>query len=960
MRRSWAFFFLLIFPSIWAEQIEPNKLIDFGKCTSAGDQEYRAGRFKNALVQYQKALITAKNHNFDVGWILSLKKSAICYWDLGDLIASYNSTTEALAVARRIGMHEEIRIISDIQKIIDYYREGKEQRARTDHRGSLRSFENAIRLSQAIKSEAHEAKCLRQRGITYREAGCLSEFRYDNEKAIALATKLNNDRERLKCLNNLGLYYSDVEDWPKAIALLSDGLIIARNINDKIEEASIYSNLGAVYLGLGHYKKALENFEKSKSIHAVNKDVTALAIDYINIGVIMRNQGVIGENPDSFVSALLSFRYSYCLTNNRRLEAIILNNMGFVYFTMKDSSKALKHFRFALKKAKKLKSPILICNILTNIGHVYNYLGLYNDAVHSFNEAIEKAVTPDSKRILWEAFLGLGRAWEHRNNDLLAEKFFWKSIACIESARNRIYGDEFKVSFFDNRITAYEALADHLFKKYIKEPSLDACRNLFKVIELAKGRAILDSLSRQKKKNDIDLDLGKKRENITRKLSEIMSKIVWINHQQLDIRDLNEQLEQTEDEFSRINVRIEEAVSKAGVVIPRTPYSLDEIQLRLLDDETGLLEFLLGENRSWLAFLMKGNQYFYELPPLGAIEASVKAFINALSSGSLDTHQTGNAARRIFRELLFPLEMSHARGLKRLIIIPDGPLCSLPFDALAVNNYDVLFPKAYLISQFQTYYGSSASSLLFLKERSNYLNSSFDKEFLAVGDPDCYLYAESEEDRSPAYKASLRDLFIDKGFSFSRLPYAEKEVRDIASFFPQDRRTILLKADGTEEAIKAMNLHEYRIIHFACHGFIDDEDPQRSALVLALDHDSYEDGFLQGREIGALNLQAELVVLSACHSASGSLKRGEGVLDLSRCFFQAGAKSVLASLWRINDRATAEFMKVFYSELVTGEEIALALRSAKLRLIESGLAHPFFWAGFVLNGDGSFSLKPAN
>jgi CHAT domain-containing protein len=170
-----------------------------------------------------------------------------------------------------------------------------------------------------------------------------------------------------------------------------------------------------------------------------------------------------------------------------------------------------------------------------------------------------------------------------------------------------------------------------------------------------------------------------------------------------------------------------------------------------------------------------------------------------------------------------------------------------------------------------------------------------------------------------------------------------------------------LDTEASEARAKRLPLGEYQIIHFACHGFLDERSPLRSALVLSIDEDKEEDGFLQVREINNFRINADLVVLSACQTGNGPLEKGEGLLGLNRTFFQAGAHAVLSSLWPINDETTATFMDDFYSFLVQGEDKDSALRQAKIKMLRSSHTHPFYWAGFILYGDSTFiSLNRCN
>jgi CHAT domain-containing protein len=197
----------------------------------------------------------------------------------------------------------------------------------------------------------------------------------------------------------------------------------------------------------------------------------------------------------------------------------------------------------------------------------------------------------------------------------------------------------------------------------------------------------------------------------------------------------------------------------------------------------------------------------------------------------------------------------------------------------------------------------------------------------------------------------MRELYLDQGFDFSPLPHSEEEVLGISSYFPRESRDVYLKDNAKEEVFKRISLKDYRIVHFACHGFLSEEYPFRSALVLSLDEDPAEDGFVQVRELYNIRLRADLVVLSACQTGRGRMERGEGLLGLPRIFFYTGAKSVISTLWRINDESTAVFMNWFYRYLSEGKDKAQALRLAKLRMLDSRYSHPFYWASFILNGD---------
>lgn len=197
--------------------------------------------------------------------------------------------------------------------------------------------------------------------------------------------------------------------------------------------------------------------------------------------------------------------------------------------------------------------------------------------------------------------------------------------------------------------------------------------------------------------------------------------------------------------------------------------------------------------------------------------------------------------------------------------------------------------------------------------------------------------------------------YAERGFSFVRLPYTRDEVLAISNLFPLDQRHVYLGAEAREETVKSEKLDDFRFIHFATHSFLDEIRPGRSGILLSRAPQSLEDGILQMGEIMRLKMNADLVTLSACSTGLGKLVNGEGVLGLTRAFFYAGARNVAVLLWNVNDFATATLMVSFYRHLTRGVPESEALRQAKLSLLHSSQPlwhHPYFWAAFVIEGEG--------
>ncbi len=255
----------------------------------------------------------------------------------------------------------------------------------------------------------------------------------------------------------------------------------------------------------------------------------------------------------------------------------------------------------------------------------------------------------------------------------------------------------------------------------------------------------------------------------------------------------------------------------------------------------------------------------------------------------------------------------------------------------------------YLIEDYRISYSPSSSILHYLS--SNRHNQESQKGLLAFGDPYYPVKTLGRKNGKIINAEPFKQLLLNTGFIISPLPYSGREVFKISRYFRHIERDVFLNKNAKEEIFKRIALINYKIIHFACHALLDEEFPSRSALILAIDDDMNEDGFLQVREIYNLKLNADLVVLSACQTGRGRLEKGEGILGFPRIFFYIGARSVVLSLWKINDKSTSVFMNYFYYYLSQRNEKTQALRKAKLKMLESKFNHPFYWAAYILNGD---------
>ena len=300
-------------------------------------------------------------------------------------------------------------------------------------------------------------------------------------------------------------------------------------------------------------------------------------------------------------------------------------------------------------------------------------------------------------------------------------------------------------------------------------------------------------------------------------------------------------------------------------------------------------------------------------------------------------------SRELYDILVGPFAEELSEPIDTLIIVPDGSLTFLPFDTLLSPTPG---RERHLLERYRIFSVPSATVLRELTRPSTGRGSA---GTLAVAGPGAGTGAASSRLSPLANQA--RRIYDEQGLDLKALPHVASEARHVLEIAGPPGQ-LLSGAGATEEAFRAMPLAQYRVLHFATHGLLSERAPERSALVLLPGPSGEQDGYLQAREIAQLHLGAELVVLSACRSSRGRLLAGEGAEGLARAFLQAGARSVVASLWDVEDAPTEALMSSFYRHLAAGEAKADALRAAKLERIGQDPSSVRHWAAFVLFGDG--------
>ena len=527
-----------------------------------------------------------------------------------------------------------------------------------------------------------------------------------------------------------------------------------------------------------------------------------------------------------------------------------------------------------------------------------------------------------------------------------------ESIAQVESLRGTTASPTIRAAFQVRNQEFYSFAVDLLMAMHRDAAALAAA-------ERARARGLLDRLV----ESGVDLKRGvdptllarlneadRRVDDADRRRAQLQGSGAAPTRQAAADRELRRALAESDQAQTALRLASPGyAALHAALTHPRS-LTMREIQDQVLDDDTVLLEYFLGSERSFLWAVTAKGLVARELPGRATIEAAARRGYERLerSRETLAQIPAEEARTELSQLLLQPV--AGLLGRKRLLIVPDGALHYLPFAALPVPG-----SSAPLVAGHEVVTSPSASALAV--ERRELAGRRPAPGVLAVVADPVFEAGDPRVRRRPALvaPAAWRGSSPVAGDRFQRLGYSRAEADALKTLVPPAERLEALDFKASRDTVLSGALARYRILHFATHGLLDTENPGLSKLVFSQvdEQGRPRNGFVWAHEIYGLRLPADLVVLSACHTALGQEIRGEGLVGLTRGFQYAGARAVLVSLWEVDDEATAELMRLFYREMLEhGQPPAAALRTAQEALRrQPGWEAPYYWAGFVLQGD---------
>ena len=806
----------------------------------------------------------------------------------------------------------------------------------------------ARKLSRILKDKYRMAQALGYLGSAEFYLGHLEQALDSHEQAAALAEAAGNKQFYGASLQNIGATLTAMGQYEEALFYLSKTLEIGKELNAGIRLWGPLRNIGDLYLHLGDFDKAETTLLQALALtrqykNQLFEESTLTELISVPLGRHDYNSALEYARQAAAIDAVLKHP-------GARYE--LLNNTAVVYQEIGNYQKAIEMYQQALELAQSSGTTLAEAVINSNIGACENSLGQSTEALKTelkardILENMGTAAYPVEESLVgWRIGLieeTLGQVDE-------ALKVFYDSISKVERVRAGAVRTE-------SARAAIGASSSRLFFDTIELlVTLKRPGEAFAVAERYRARAFLDLLAEERidLRQDLTAEQRKKEDTLTAQISAIQKERL---SQSLDVdrrQQLDADLTAAENALDEFYLELRHDNPRYASVRHAELISTERVQKGLLDSDSALVEFMLGDKHSYALVLSRTNVSAVQLPARKDIEDEVASYRKLLNhkvsalTVKADLAEYTAASLKLYRTIFEPLEQSLG-GSRKLIIAPDGALAYLPFETLSSSNNN---RRQLLLERFQITYVPSASALATLSARTREKTATR-KGLIAFGDP---LYNTDIDSPKIAGDPTLGvdPHYQDRGFDFTQLPYTRYEVESISKLFPNDQRKVYLGLNANEEAVKTAKLDQYRYLHFATHALVDDRVPGRSGIVLSLTNTGKEDGILQVGEIMRLRLNAEQVTLSACSTALGRFFEGEGIVGLTRGFLYAGADSVVVSLWNVSDTATAELMRAFYTNLNQGLPRGEALRQAKLKMVRARnleWTHPYFWAPFVLVG----------
>jgi CHAT domain-containing protein/TPR repeat protein len=929
----------------------------------AADVYFRLGEYPEALKRYKNAVTLAEK--------------------TGDWLARARALSHGARLQSYLGLNDvaEKQLAASLQLFKDHaardpfstnaYGEAlttlaEVSYAKGDFLKSSKHFEEALKIF--TNDRRGEAKVRLFMGYIAGGVGDLERALKEISRAHELYTELNDKGGEALTLTALGLWHSS-QDFEKSITFHKEAFEIFHSIGDRYGEGIALNAIGQGYefldeqgLALNSYEQALRLFEGIGAVDGISMSTFKIA----------RMHDFAGRFEQALSYYGRSMRVSYAAGKVRN-EGFALNEIATIYVKQGLHQRAAAQYQKVLGFFESIGDLRGQATALNSYGDYLLERGQKQKALELYNRALPLSEKVGDEDIRTSTLYNLARTNLTLGFTDTALTFIQLSLRNIEELRSTVRSPEFRASYFSGVQKHYELCIEILTQLDKLRPGAGFAAQAFQVSEKNRSRVLLDFVNesraniREGAAKEL-LDQERRLGGLIRLQAQYRLDLLLNGKNSTEIAEVESQLAQLKADYQSVEAQLRQQNPRLLSLEQSAPPSLAQIQNELRNSDTVLLEYSLGEERSYLWAVTSNLFHTYELPPRKTVEDAANKCYKLLTArqGAIDNEYTANVEAadtldleisNLGKMLLGPV--ASQLGNSRLLVVSEGALQYVPFDALLVPNTNTR-----LLETNEVVVLPSVSTLIAIRSAHNH-STSTSKLVAVLADP----VFSASDDRvqngalAPVVAQAAPDKSVEqvfpttflRGGALARLPHASEEADAIVKVAPWGTTMVATGFDASRETAMSSDVGQYRVIHFATHGFLNSEHPELSGLVFTTtDRNGMKtNGFMPLHDIYSLDLSADLTVLSACQTGLGKEIKGEGLVGLAHGFMAAGSKSVVASLWKVDDRATAALMADFYQAMLDkGMTPAAALRSAKLKMMqEKTWGAPYYWAGFVLQGE---------
>lgn len=954
-----------------------------------GEIYHTRGEPKKALEYYNRVLLLSQEADDRQLECEVLNDIGYVQIHLGETQKTLEYCTRALKLSQNIGdATSEARALNNIGRA--YYAIGSRQKA-------LAYYEQALPIWRSQNNPAGQAQTLLNFANVYSDLSNADQaFEYYGQ-ALSFWRAVKDKRGEASTLTAMGHLHSRVGKKQEALGLYEQARRLIQLVGDRIEEARILNGLAYVYKDLGDAENALGYYNQALSLFQATNYKRGQAGSLIVVGGLYYSKGDYRKALASFQQALLRVRE----LKDRHYEAYALRSIAALYDTLGNKRQALDYYKQALLLHDSLGDRRGEAYALNGVGKVYDAWGDTKTALAYFNESLVlNRETADGFAEVSTLF-NIARIERDIGDLTNARSHIEAATSKVESLRAGVASQELRASFLATVRQSFELSIDLLMLSHKQNPAQGFDAKALSTSEQARARSLMEMLveARADIRPGVDAVLLERERSLQQLLSakaERYSLLLAGKHTQEQANAAAKEIDSTTIDFQQIQAQIRFTSPRYAALTQPQPLSLKEIQEQVLDPDTLLLEYALGDQRSYLWAVSSDSLTSFELPKRADIEAAARRVYKLLTArnqilkGETELQNERRVARAdanyskaaaaLSQMVIGPV--ASQLGTKRLLIVADGALQYIPFGALPAPKGMAVSARALakrdtddattsnsrpLIVEHKIVSLPSASTLAVMRrELAN--RKPAPKAVAVLADP-VFSRLDPRVNSSQGgasrqggvstardFERAIKEVRVSSNRSgVTRLPFSRAEAAAIKAAAPAGQAMEAVDFDASRATATSEELSQYRIIHFATHGLLNSEHPELSGMVFSLvdRHGKSQNGFLRLHEVYNLNLPADLVVLSACQTGLGKDVKGEGLVGLTRGFMYAGAARVVASLWQVDDSATAELMKRFYAKMLgDGLRPAAALRDAQVEMWkQKRWQTPYYWAGFMLQGE---------